>query len=491
MKARLQSVTLAAVFLFMAAAVSGCARLGPDFQTPGPGIALPGSFQNQAGSSGLYAEPGEKWWEVFGDPEINNLVNQVIGHNWDIRKASERVLEVSAQFGRARADRFPSISLQGSFRKQSSYSESIIPGAGGRIETDQFNLSLPLTYELDFWGRVARAEEAARASLLQAEEARLTVINSVVSEAVTLYLEMESLERRILIAEKSAADYRRSLELVQARYERGLSTILALKQAGLALAQSESQLPGLKQELGLVQNKLSVLMGRYPENRPARLQPDDYYRRLEPVPAGLPAELLKRRPDIRAAEASLMALNAQIGVAKASRFPTISLTGAFGYSSGELNQLVRPQSELWNLAFNLVHPLFNAGKLEAVQREAEARYRQGEAEYAKTVLTAFAEVEGVLLSREQLLDKREKTLDFLRQAVSTQLVAEDRYNRGLTDYLNVLETQQTRYQAEQSLVLVDWAIFSNRVTLHRALGGGWGRDKNSRAEGLGGQTSLQ
>jgi len=168
-----------------------------------------------------------------------------------------------------------------------------------------------------------------------------------------------------------------------------------------------------------------------------------------------------------------MALNALVGVAEASRFPHITLTGNFGYTSLELEDLVRPDSEIWSLAAGIVQPLFDAGKLKAGQRAAEARYQRGITDYAKTILQAFSEVEQALLTREEQLKKRERTLDFLEEARATQQVAENRYLRGLIDYLSVLDAQRTRYGAEADLVRVDLAILTNRVTLHRALGGGW------------------
>ena len=191
------------------------------------------------------------------------------------------------------------------------------------------------------------------------------------------------------------------------------------------------------------------------------------------MPPGLPSDLLLRRADIKAAEANLRALNARVGAGKANRFPRITLTGSFGYSSDELDQLLQHQSKLWNMATGIVQPLFDAGKLKAGQRAAEARYEQGVAEYAKTVLTAFSEVERAFLTRKEQIERRERTLSFLVEARATQRVAESRYRRGLVDYLTVLEAQQTRFKAEENLVLVDLAILTNRVALHRALGGGW------------------
>lgn len=454
--------------------VSGCARLGPDYRRPDIGVIIPESFQHApSGMATLQAQ--DKWWLVFGDRELNQLVEEVLANNLDIKKAAAAILEIRSRFIQTRADRFPSLGFQG--RQARQHQHVTVTSGFGSVSTlrefDTFTLSLPVSFELDLWGRLARAEEAARADLLQAEESRWTVAQTVAAETVSLYLEIESLERRIQLAGRSVENYRRSLVMAERRYKRGLTPVLALRQSRRMLAQAEASLPNLRQNLGLAQQKLAVLLGRYPRTSPPRSQPEDYFKRLAPVPPGLPSELLKRRPDIRAAEAMLKALNARIGVAKASRFPSISLTGSFGYSSEEFDRLLRPQSELWNLALGIVQPLFNAGKLTAVQRAAEARYKQGAADYAKKVLTAFLEIEGALLRRKEQLEQRDKVLEFLREARATQEVAETRYERGLTDYLSVLEAQQTRFRAEENLVMVDLAIMTNRVTLHRALGGGW------------------
>jgi len=365
------------------------------------------------------------------------------------------------------------VNLSGEAQQQKRPIIGIIPGQSFTVRSTVHTLSLPASFELDLWGRLARAEEAARADLLQAEENRLTIAQSVVAEAVSLYLQMEAYERRIQIAEENIKSFRSSLALVNSRYKRGLSSILDLKQARRILAQAETLLPSLRQELGITQQKMAVLTGVYPKTRAPRRQPEDYFKHLDPVPSGLPSELLLRRPDIRAAEAGLRALNARVGVAKASRFPRISLTGNFGYTSEDLNRLLNYESELWSLAAGISQPLFDAGKLKAGQRAAEARYQQGMAEYAKTVLTAFSEVEKTLLTRKEQLERRDLVLVFLEEAKSVEKVAKTRYERGLVDYLTVLDSQQTRFQAEDSLVLVDLAIMTNRVSLHRAMGMGW------------------
>jgi len=468
------AIPRAALLLAALPLLIGCMKMGPDYRRPDPGIEVPASFQhaNAAEISGLRA-PRETWWQVFRDPELDRLVRDALNYNLDIRQASARILEVRSQLVQTRADRYPTLSIQGRPERQRTPRTVSIPGASLDRETGAFSLSLPATFELDLWGRLARAEEAARADLLQAEENRRTVAQTIVAETMTVYFQIESLERRIQITQQSVESFRRSLALAENRYERGLTSVLDVRQARRILAEAEAGLPELRQELGIAQQNLAVLLGRYPETHEPRSQPEDYYRLLAPVPPGLPSELLLQRPDVRAAEASLKILNARVGVAKAGRFPRITLTGNFGYSSEDLDRLFRPESELWNLALGIVQPIFDAGKLKAGQRAAEARYQQGVVEYAKTLLTAFSEVERALLTRKEQLERRDRVLGFLTEARATQSVAENRYLRGLVDYLTVLEAQQTRFQAEVNLVLVDLAILTNRVSLHRALGGGW------------------
>ncbi len=473
------------VFLLGLLLMGGCMKMGPDFKRPDLGITPPVAFQHD-GSIGNAETPGDGWWRAYGNPELNALVREAFARNWDIRKAAARVSELRSQLIRTRADRFPSVNLQAQGQRQRRTTNIPVPVFKGgtfefqnrqeRTPTDVFGLSLPASYELDLWGRLARAEEGARASMLQAVENQRTVAQAIVAETVSLYLSMEATERRIQILQKSIDNYRHSVNLVEIRYKRGLTTILDLRQARRVLAQAEAALPSLNQELGTAQQKMAILLGRYPKTRPPRKHPKDYFKSLAPVPPGLPSGLLLRRPDLRAAEARLKALNAQVGEARANRFPHITLTASYGYSSDELNHLLRPESKLWSIAAGLVQPLFDAGRLKAVEEGVRARYRQGVADYAKTVLTAFSEVENALLVRQEQLERRKRVLMLLEEARATQKVAEGRYRRGLTGYITVLDAQQSRFQAEEILVLVDLAILTNRVSLYRSMGGGWERE---------------
>ncbi len=457
--------------------VSACINLGPDYSRPDVNIDVPQLYQ-YAQSDKSPLEIGDRWWSVFKDPEIDRLVEQALEYNWDIKQAAARVLETRARYVQVRADRFPDIDVQGTGdRRRFGGARS---ASGQTVNT--LELTAPAFFEIDLWSKLAKASKAAWDDILLEEENRQTVAQTIVAEVITLYLQMEATERRLQLAYQTIETFRLSLQFVETRYTRGLTSALDVRQARRILAGAEALVPEFQQQLGIIQQQLAILIGKYPETRSARQQPEDYYQRLDPVPPGLPSSLLLRRPDVRAAEYRLMALNERVGAAKAARFPTITLTGRYGWSSDELSTLIEPDSVIWNITGGIVQPVFDAGRLKARQRAAEALYLQGVAEYAKTLLTAFQEVESALLTRKMQLERRKRGLIFLEEARATQRVAQNRYIHGLTDYLDVLDAQQTRFQAEDSLVLVDLTIYSNRVALHRALGGGWARPEPMAAD---------
>jgi multidrug efflux system outer membrane protein len=451
---------------------SGCFNLGPHYQPPEIGTDVPERFQ-QPVVVGEMVPYHDRWWEIFGKPELNRVLSTVIARNWDIQRAAARVLELRALTQVTRADRFPQADID--WQQRIEWRQVDEPGQKGRTrETFRFyDLALPLSFEVDLWGRLARAEEAARAALLAAEENRLVVAQTVVAEAIRLYLEIESLERNIAINLQLIANFERNARLIQRRYERGLATALELHQARRTLAGAEAEIPALRRDRGNRQHQLAILMGAYPDLPPIRALPEDYYQRLPEVPPGLPSDLLQRRPDIRAAEARLKAQNARIAEALAARFPRISLTGSYGYTSNTFDRLLRKDSELWTFANGVTQPVFDAGGLANRQRAEEALYRQEAADYAQTVLQAFAEVEDALLARREQLERRSRVVRLLAEARATQSVAEKRYVRGLTPYLDVLDAQRVRFGAEQDMVQADLALYVNRVNLYLALGGDW------------------
>ncbi len=482
MRLRLYLILLISATALLASCGLGF-RTGPDYERPEEVVEFeaPDSFI-QADGDTMPVLPQVRWWEVFGDTTLNSLIDEAMVSNLDIRRATASVAEMSAYSRKAFADRLPAIGVNGDWARQKLPDAQTAQGGTVGGSTDSWNLSLGASYEWDLWGKWSRAHEAARADLAGSIENRNTIIQSVISETATLYFQIEATERRIQISEDLIGNYAKSVKTIEARYKRGLTSVLDLTQAQRSLANAESILPQYRQELGKLQYRLAVILGRYPESSPPRKQPEEYFRRLSPVPAGLPSDLLESRPDVRAAEERLRALNARYGVAVGNLFPRITLTGSYGYTSRELDGLFRPDQILWNLFAGITQPIFNSQTLLTEKDAARARYEQGLTDYAKTVLGAFAEVEGALLTRKEQLEKREYIIEFLEKARITQVIAQSRYDRGLVDYITVLDAWAARFQAEDSLVLVDLAILTNRVTLHRALGGNWIEPDNTEEE---------
>jgi multidrug efflux system outer membrane protein len=449
--------------------LNGCINLGPDYQRPEVGVEIPESYQNDRTEPAFNPVMEDRWWQDFDDPELNELVEEVLKRNWDLKQATARILESRAQYVQVSSDRWPQVGFDYDWDERRFGGVNV--GRGETITTHQ--VTFPALFEIDLWSRLAKASEAARNDILVNEENRRTIAQTLVAETINLYLQIEASERRLQIADQSIEAFKRSLQFVDTRYRRGLTSVLDVRQARRLLAGAETLVPQLQQQLGILQQQLSVLLGRYPETRPARPQPADYYRRPDPVPTGLPSTLLLRRPDIRAAEARLVALNQRIGSAKAARFPAITLTGSYGWNADGKDRLFKSDSVIWNFSRGVVQPLMDADRLKARQRGIEAQYQQAVSDYADAILNAFAEVEGALLTRKKQLERREREIIFLEEARATQRVAQNRYIKGLSEYLDVLDAQQTRFIAEGNLVLVDLNILTNRVNLHRALGGSW------------------
>ena len=459
------------ILIMAAIAAGGCMKAGPDYVRPDVSFTVPETYENAISAGQDFQD--DKWWESFNDPVLNEIVPRVVTSNHDIRHAAAAVMEARALFEQFDADRYPRVGVAAQASRQRQSFPNPFTGGTLPVESKHFSLSVPASFEIDLWGRLARASEAGRAELMAVELNRRTLIHSLIAETVARYLEIRAIEEQISITEKMVETSRLHVELVKNRYERGLAPVMELHMAERTLALAQSRLPALRQAAGLSEQALSIMQGEYPVSKnPADRQPYSF-EMLDPVPEGLPSALLHRRPDIMAAEASLEAASARIGQAKAARFPRLSLTGAFGYTSDSLASFFTSQNEIWNIAAEGLQPLYDAGKLAAGQRAAEARFEAQSVAYARTVLAAFGEVEGALFTRQQQIERRIHLERFLERAERTEKIAEDRYRRGLIAYSDVLDALQARYQAQMELVEIESAIYANRVRLHRALGGGW------------------
>lgn len=456
-----------AALLVLLVVPAGC-TLGPDYQRP----AVPAPETWRDGQKDTVSLADLDWWDLFEDPELRGLVRIALEANQDLRIAVSRIDQARARLGITRADQFPRIDA-GASVTTNRYSDNSPLGQGG--ETDLLTTTVDLAFEIDLWGRLRHADEAARATLLAGEEARHTVVMTLVSDVATTYLQLRQLDLEHEITRRNAAARQAALQLVRERFDAGLASTLDLRQAEGELAATEAQLPDLQRRIAQTENRLSIMLGRPPGEIP-RGRPLTAQSGPPAIPAGLPSALLERRPDIRQAEAALVAANARIGVAKAALFPQIGLTGAFGVQSTALSDLFTRPSRMWTFGPVVTLPIFNAGRNRANIALAEARQQELLIRYEQTILHAFRELEDALTAHHQAreaLTAHRRAVQASREGLG---IAEYRYKSGLTSYLNVLDAQRTLITQEIAESRTLLAQLVAVVQIYRALGGGWDTD---------------
>jgi multidrug efflux system outer membrane protein len=429
----------------------------------------------------------EEWWIAFGDTALDQLVHEALERNFNLAQATARVLESRALLSGSKAAQWPSLDIGGS-ASRSKFNLSQFGGAGSLYNT-QYRAGAAASYEVDLWGRLSNATAAARASLLATEEDQRTVAQTLVADVVRTWLDIKELECQLTLNVQTIANFGDNLKLVQDRYNRGLVPAVDVYLARQNLLSAKALKPQWAQALANARRRLEVLAGRYPAGQAARATeqsaglsfvalPDQDCGcvtppHLPPVPAGLPSDLLERRPDILAAEMRLRATNATIGEAKAALYPRIALTGEAGYQSVQLNDLLSPTAAVWSLLGNLTMPLFNRGKLTAQVAAAEARTAQAAANYQGAVLNAFREVENALEAERSQQERLEWLRGSVQAARRSLVLAQERYRRGLDNLLLTLDTQRRLYLAEADLISTERNVRSARVDLILALGGPW------------------
>jgi multidrug efflux system outer membrane protein len=469
--------------------LAGCA-VGPDYARPDLASDVPARWRAGPAATDTATPPVvapaaaardslpalDRWWAAFGDSTLDRLVDRALAGNQDLAAASARVLEARATLGGARADRWPALEIGGTVNRSKSSLQAF--GGRGSFYRSQFDANLSTRYELDLWGRLSRAEEAARAGLLQDVMNRRVVVQTLVADVVRTWLQVRELQCQLGLALRTRATYEQTLQTVQDRYVRGVAPALDLRLARQNLRNTEATIPQTRQQLAEAVRRLEILLGEYPAG--AVVQLDDAQLRalampdpLPAVPAGLPSSLLERRPDLIAAEAGLHAAVANVGVAKARLYPTLTLTGSAGYTSGELDQLFQSGNDIWSLVGDVVMPLINRGATTAQVRAAEARAEQAVASYRQTVLGAFAEVENALDAERHQAAREAALTASVREARRSLDLARQRYRAGLDNLLSTLETQRRLLNAESALLATQRAFRTARVNLILALGGPW------------------
>lgn len=460
------------VVVLTGSTVAGCA-IGPDYLRPK--LSLPHAWRSAPASVEPTASTSLSdlsWWDLFRDEELRTLLATALEENKDLRVAVTRVAQARARLGIARADRLPQLDARGQYQRQRTSEKGVFPLPPGQEENDLFDLSGNASFEVDLWGRLRRASEAARAEMLASEAARQTVVVTLVADVASTYLELRERDLELEIARRTTAARRQSLGIVRGRFEAGLTSALDLRQAETDLASTEALIPDLERQVLQTENRLSILLGRFP-GEIRRGSPLSGQTFPPEVPAGLPSALLERRPDIRQAEQSLVAANARVGVARAAFFPQISLTGAYGVESVALSDLFTGAARTWQFGPQVTMPIFRGGRNRAGLALAEAEQEEALIRYEQAVQQAFREAEDALVAHRKTREVLGAQREAVRAARETLAVAESRYASGLTTYLNVLDTQRTLLSAEIAESRALFAQLAAVVQLYRALGGGW------------------
>jgi len=443
--------------------VAGCA-MGPDYERPE--TSMPDGFGQVVDSGASIANLN--WWELFNDEQLNLLVRTALEQNKDMAIAVSRIEEARAALGFVRSDQYPQFEVAaGAGRSNSIPGTSFITGV-----SNNFVLAGNLSFELDLWGKLRRSTEAAQAELLATVEASNSVMITLIADVASAYLLLLDLDHRVAISERTLSTRIESLGIIQARFDRGTVPLIDVNQAQIEMYDAEAQLVALQRESVQVENLLSILLGQHPG---AIVREPRDISTMEPlvVPAGLPSELLERRPDIRSVEQQLAAQTARIGVAEAIRFPSLSLTGSLGLASDDLSGFFSSDNKTWGLSAGLIAPVFNAGRNKRRVEVEIARTEQALLQYQQTVLQALREVEDSLVgvhSYENEVLAREQQEE---AALSAAKLSRARYDGGVTSYLEVLESERSLFRAELLASSTMREQLVSYVTLYKALGGGW------------------
>lgn len=449
--------------LSLALGLSSCA-LGPDYERPE--IDVPADFRAPLATGPSLANV--EWWNVLQDAQLNKLINIALLESKDLLIATARLEEARARLGFVRANQWPRLDINAGAARGNS-AKRFLPDAA--IQENYF-VTADLFFEVDLFGKLRRATEAARAELLASEEARKTVYIALIADVASTYFLLRDLDARREVAARTVATRRDSTNIIRERFKRGIAPMLDVNQAEIEEADAAADLVAFERQLVQTENLLSILVGRNP-GPIARGDKLTEQPRPPAVPAGLPAELLERRPDVRAAELALAAQTARIGVAGALRFPTLSLTASGGLASNDLSQLNDGDASIWNVGANLFAPVFNAGQNKRnvdIERTRTERLLQ---QYELIVLQAFREVEDALTAIRTLRDEAAAREMQVRAARNAAFLSRARYDGGVTSYLEVLDLERSLFQAEIAASSVRRARLVAIVELYKALGGGW------------------
>jgi outer membrane protein, multidrug efflux system len=456
------------LLLAVAVLLPGCA-VGPNYKRPVVNVPTDYRAAVPAQSDSAASLGNEKWWDLYQDPVLTQLVHTALEKNYDVRIAATRVLEAQSQLGITRANQLPSASVGASiYSQQNAKTSNQFPPY--QVNAGQLNLSA--FWNLDFWGKYRRQTEEARAQLLSTKWGQQAVISSLVANVATAYFQLRALDSELEIAKRTLGSRQQSLQLIRVLANHGSSSDLDVSQSEQLVHTASGTIPDLERQIEQQENLLSILLGEnpgsIPRGLPLREQPVP-----ETVPAGLPSELLERRPDIRESEANIMAANAQIGVAKASFFPSLALTGTGGLESNALNRFLQQPSQTWSAAFSISQPIFEGGRLRSQLRLSRAQWQETVLSYQQTVQNALQQVSDSLVASQKNREFREQQELLVQAAERSDRLSMFLYKQGGASYLQVLTNETNYFSAELNLVQAQLNERLALVQLYQALGGGW------------------
>jgi len=456
-----------AIILLVAVALAGCA-VGPDYKRPA--VDVPQSFRFEDKEAKDLANTA--WWEQFNDPVLDELIQIALQENKDVKIAAARIGQFVGRYVTTRAALFPQIGAGASGGMQRVTENGFVPlSSGVKNPNDVWGVFLNGNWEIDIWGKIRRATEAARAGILSSEEGRRAVILSLVAAVASAYIDLRDADREMEISRKTAEAYKESLRIFELRFKEGFSSSIEVNMIKAEYEQALSRISFYGKTIPQLEDALSILLGRNPGPIPRGKTLDGLA--LPDVPSGLPSDLLEQRPDIRRAEQDLIAANAQIGVAKSLYYPAISLTAAFGFSSTDLSKLFRNPAQAWSFAAPMVAPIFTAGAIKGQVKLAKAQQQELLIRYQQVIQVAFREVDDSLVDQKHTKDQLEA---LGRQVVALKeyaRLAQVRFDNGYTSYLEVLDANRSLFNAELNYAQTKAILFRSFVNLYKAMGGGW------------------
>jgi len=451
----------------LATLLSGC-TLGPDYRRPE--IQAPASFQYEPQQAAATADT--QWWKQFGDPMLDQLIAEALAHNSNVQIAAANVEQAAAVLLQTRSQLFPAVGYGAGAQRERAREPAFAAQLPNYPNpSSAYQALLQASWEIDLWGRIRRQSEAAYANVLATEEARRGVILTLVANVANGYLQLRGLDAQLAVAKKTLQTYKESVDLFTLQFQYGQVSMMNVAQAQSQYETAAAQIPLLESQIAQNQNALAVLIGRDPG--PILRGKSVYDLQLPQVPAGLPSQLLERRPDLAQAEQQLIAANAQIGAAKALYFPTISLTGAFGSASSDLSGLFSGPAKVWSYAGTLAGPIFTFGAVSGQVAQAEAGQQAALLNYQLSIRNAFGDVDNALVANQKLREQLDAQIKLVTALQQYSGLARMQYDGGYTSYSTVLQAEQALFPAELNLASIRAQLFASAVNIYKSMGGGW------------------